>query len=928
MLLAAVAWMALGVGFGVARGGAADLADVEQPAIRTGEAGASGSGAPAEADVRRQARSGTTRSRPELDPEFLANLPGIRGRLVDPSGRPLGGLRVIAEGRETQLQYLPGPSPLPWLRGTGTSGKDGRFEIHRVWSLEGLRVRAGEGSAWVFDSALGDRITYKVRVPGELVDLGDLELHPTAGLRGRVVAADGSPVVGARVVLRYFRKFEKGASAEQRAATEKSYSESCEKAPHSQPSEGSLQLGTGREEGEVRLQHEYGHDRSQPAVSTDARGSFAVPGLRAGFWWVSAVPVGRMACTTMTSLAAGQAREVELRLPVGRTVRGTVRGVGGQPIAGATVQLLVIEDDDRVACWPKLPPTDAAGKFTVDGFVGDKLAMVVQHPVTGRRAVFGPFDVGAEIVVTLPELCTLEVVVKTAAGAAVDDAALQVVTDEPWTFGFGDQSHMVLPAAPVGGVLQLSPGRYWVIADCGDRGMAWERAVVTQPRQRVELTLGSPKPLTVEVVDSADAPVFGARVSLCVFRDPTWYERRQIAFTDREGRAVLPILGPGGRSLGVHAIGFARGAVELRSDDTRAKVVLHRHSRLKMSVRDSLGAALDGVTWLHFVGPTGRYCRYPVPPAGKEESVNPGEYRLLSVMLRSKYGAVDVPFDATGTHVVVPEGGSAELVAHVDSRDVRGNHRITGKVSVSGKPVAGLTVSLSSDNRRFNRQFLIGKDGSFVLEGVTFREVFVVIHKTGGGNEIRLFSRKVTLDRPEVHLDIDIAPGGMRGEVLGANGQRLGKTRCLVVEEDVAVAGWVVSRADGTVEATSLAPGRYRLLNMRHREVQSDVFTVRSGEVTTGVVLRCPAIVAVSGQVTLDGAPPAGAGWLVGFTSDRESHQFEVAPDGRFSTSELDAGMRYRVWLMPTGAMRRHDYGREVQVPAGGLSDLRLEFSR
>ncbi|MCB9872496.1 MAG: carboxypeptidase regulatory-like domain-containing protein [Planctomycetes bacterium] len=930
LLLGVVAWVVVGEGVFATRGVEPVSDDLPLAAAPVTAPAASGQGNPTEASVRRQHPAAEVRALPELDPEFVANLPGIRGRLVDPHGKPLGGLAVSAEGEELVRQFQPTVEPLPWLRGSATSSADGTFEIPHLWSIDGLRVRAGEGSEWAFDTEMGDRVVHRTSEPG-VVDLGDLKLHRAGGVRGRVLSPEGSPLGGVRVTLRHVRQFEKDVTEASRAQRENSLLSRHKDAVHSLPFQGSLDLTCEREAGEVRLTHSYGHDRARPPIVTDAEGKFAVTGLREGYWWVSAVRPGRMVHSSITSLAAGQTRDVELRLPAGRSVRGTVRGAAGQPIAGAKVQLLAVVDEDLKPCWPELPLTDAAGRFSIEGFVGEKLGVIVHHPRTGRRALFGPFSPDAEIAVALAEPCAVEVVVKTATGAPAEDCALQVITDEPWTQGFSDYSHMVLPVKPENGVFYLSPGRYWVVADGGALGMAWGEVQAAQPRQRLELTLGAQRPFSIEVVDRAGAPVFGARVSMCVFRDPSWYERRQVVFSDRQGRAAMPVLGSGSRSLYVQATGYANYSSSITNEATNARVVMHRESRLAVLLRDSVGAALESYCQLYFTGPEAKPFRLGANAGRAERSVPPGDYRLVRVLLRTSYGSIDVPFDATGTQVLVPEGGRAEVVVHFDSADVRSDNRLSGKVLVDGKPRKGVFVTLSGDGKSYNRRIEVGKDGGFALEKVAFRQAYLIVGLSWPGGQTRLESRKVRFEQPALQLSFDVATGSLKAEVQGASGAPLPRARCLVmVEGESEPLASVRAGTDGSVDVPHLPPGNYRLVGAHQRTDRSDVFTIRAGAATTGVVLRCLTTAVVAGRVTRGGAPPGADGFVLGFTDARGggSCEMPVAADGRFSTTRLRPGTEYRAWLLPPNAMRRLDLDQALRIPEQGDRDLQLGFPR
>lgn len=118
---------------------------------------------------------------------------GLRGRVVDPEGRPVAGAVVFAASSDFPfgLALDDVASSSPFLERTETTtGADGRFTLEpQTQSAVRIAVRA-DGFA-----------PYNAQKPvaGSSLDVGDLRLERGAVLLGRVIDANGAPVAGARL---------------------------------------------------------------------------------------------------------------------------------------------------------------------------------------------------------------------------------------------------------------------------------------------------------------------------------------------------------------------------------------------------------------------------------------------------------------------------------------------------------------------------------------------------------------------------------------------------------------------------------------------------------------------------------------------------------------------------------------------------------
>ena len=124
----------------------------------------------------------------------------VQGRVVDETGAPVGGARVLAAGGNSGLHLIGdfaldarGAGSMPWLkRSETTSGADGRFTLHGL--------RPGNLRLAVRGPGFAPRDDERALPSGASFDLGDIELEPGVYVAGKVVDARGRAVEGAQVL--------------------------------------------------------------------------------------------------------------------------------------------------------------------------------------------------------------------------------------------------------------------------------------------------------------------------------------------------------------------------------------------------------------------------------------------------------------------------------------------------------------------------------------------------------------------------------------------------------------------------------------------------------------------------------------------------------------------------------------------------------
>lgn len=215
----------------------------------------------------------------------------LRGRVVDPQGRPLGDVEVLAVPQGSLGPRAFSPSD-PVADRTKTDPQ-GRFELGHLRPEQGYEVRASRTGT--LPAARSATVGDAAAPPRELT----LVLAPSRSARGKVQDPDGKPIAGAEAAVR----------------------------PALRP--GSPDTDTG--------------DTEAPAVQSDARGVFSIPELPAAEVELTVRRKG-YAAAVLPALripaGSGPADLGVVTLRPGATLAGRVIDQRGRAVAGGEVFLL------------------------------------------------------------------------------------------------------------------------------------------------------------------------------------------------------------------------------------------------------------------------------------------------------------------------------------------------------------------------------------------------------------------------------------------------------------------------------------------------------------------------------------------------------------------------------------------------------------
>jgi protocatechuate 3,4-dioxygenase beta subunit len=818
----------------------------------------------------------------------------LTGRVLDPSGAPLAGARVllVPDAATLRAANVAGErnNRLAGMRRDGLpatlSGADGRFELRS--NLLGWRPREEQVNEYPFQPAL------LVSVPGcallgracaafadRHLDLGDLQVVPEARIEGQVVDESGAPLAGARIETDLNGNWSDG-----------------ERAP-------------------------WPIERWWHVATSDEQGRYVLEGLPAFDIDVSASLAGRVDASTSVETEEGLTATAEaLVLQHGRAVAGRVTDPQGRPVAGARVgavrlnlaqrgtsqSLELLRRQLRDMAEASRVLTDADGRFELRGLLRENVSVAghaegfeaaVAHDVRlGRRDLELALQPPAELLVS---------VASALGGAPVVEATLEA--RRAWNRGNRpDRLEPLLAVEPVADrpghwlVRGAGPGATSVEVTAPGFALAREWADGQQPGARgtLQVLLAKGVALDVAVLDDAGAPLAGAAVALC-WRDEDGdlVAARRNGRSDEAGRYRFEGLQPG-----VYAV---TAAAEDHAPRTSADVLIDAHApEQPLEVRLARAARLR-VSVLRADGQPGAGQSVRLAPAGpdaeeREESADRHGRLFLADLepgawLVSAGGMLPLP-------VTLPAGEERAVELRLPVRC-----RIVGSLTSDGLPVAQADVGAWNDDDE-GAEAETDEAGSFELD-LSAGEWTVWARAPAGGAS----SASVTLLPGEQRrVELQLPAGRLAVRTQDEQGRAIAGAHVYLFQKDpeALAAGqaeedaWDMVTAeqtgeDGRVEFTHLEPGEHRVASwgpegwLSREPLEAKV----SVEPAEDVVLTLKPAAGIRGQILAsNGLPVADGAYVQVFEAQGEHEQRGAAwargDDGRFEVHGLPAG-RYLV---------------------------------
>lgn len=265
---------------------------------------------------------------------------GVRGRVLDPGGRPLPGAAVVLELRR-------GPEARGnrnTLRREATSAADGTFAFRGPgYTVMSVTVQLSHER---FAPMISD---HGFEAERGTLDLGDLRLLAGGAVLGSVVATDDTPVAGATV--------------------------------RPLPASGN------------RLQSSRERASLLPAAITDANGWFKITRLMPGAYRLEvSAPLHERRITEEVLVVDDREEQLEpIRLGAGYRIAGTVFAPDGSRFENAHLRVRAPRNSDQQGL------SDAQGRFAIDHIPAETVTLEVRAPglVTYRLPQLDPRQSGA-----------------------------------------------------------------------------------------------------------------------------------------------------------------------------------------------------------------------------------------------------------------------------------------------------------------------------------------------------------------------------------------------------------------------------------------------------------------------------------------------------------------------------------------------------
>jgi protocatechuate 3,4-dioxygenase beta subunit len=381
--------------------------------------------------------------------------------------------------------------------------------------------------------------------------------------------------------------------------------------------------------------------------------------------------------------------------------------------------------------------------------------------------------------------------------------------------------------------------------------------------------------------------------------------------TDKDGRFRLAGVPPGVAELTVDAAGYPRVLVEdLRipeeSDVEGLEIALHQGSVLELQVLDSRRQPVAGIQVTAYASPrsskyfdqSGLDCKTDPEGRCRFGGIDMGPCNVIAQS--EKYGV------AQGVVEIGPGVNRQELV--LPSRVL-----VSGRVSdEAGAPVAGATLSLTPTEAGIFCQAISLADGSFQFSAVS--EGTYRLSGNASGFAPAVAPDEVRVAGQEVRgLALRLSGGvTLTGRVLGLNPEELASASVSAAGASVRV-GW-----DGRYELTDLAPGEWMISAQARGRAIQEPLQIAPGAREAVLDLRFPSGYTLTGHVTADRAPLAGA--RIQASSGGSSFQALTGPDGGFQIPNVPSG-HYSV-TATEGSL-----GASSTVEVTGDQEVNLDFS-
>lgn len=805
------------------------------------------------------------------DPDIRAALCGFVGRIVfgdapiEDCGVRLYRISMDAMIETTDRRFGRGDAA-PIHHFDTRTDSDGRFHIDGSWPRGTFLLHYGRGTEHptfrMLEHAPG---------PGQLVDLGTLELAQSARVSGRVVDEDGQPIGDAEVI-----------GGDIPAASFAMF-------PIDRLSRDSVALV--RREGFAPVIQpptwfrDLFDELPVSRTRTDEDGRFELTGLPPGKNIVIARASGFSTAAEHVPLSVGEARVVgDLTIDEGEELFGTVVDSNGDPVSGAEVLAgptsIVPIDVAR-----SIGTTDENGEFSAAGFPRGRVTVAVRRHAGDPWHLLEPRPIDQDIDVVLPATHTVTLRVVDTSGSAVSRSRVRALVGERRSsttmerLGFdpsidlGDR----LKETDTGEfeIRDLKAGSYVFVVSADGFGTKYETYSVPAEAE-IEITL-EPSPSLEVFVHSAAGPVRNASVFLAVHTDlsPATNVQSHCGYTDEAG--LLTIDDMDGARLVIAALHPAFGTVDVLADrdQGRVEILLQDPGRIIGTFRpaDPTEDRAWAVTLhrdrngpLGMIDATPQHARVASNGTFEFRGLQPGKYEVRAipsfgahVSIGSFVRRADEWFGGQGPSRLVDIEPGATVNVELGARPTAasGEAEVEGRLEVDHQPGSDYRIQLIGSNGPV-RDVTTDAAGIFKLTKLPAGNYHLDVKSPDGSVEV--WNEWLTLDPGEVReLAIAFETTRLEGVVVDAAGAPVPGASVRLTgsaaESQRFLSAELRADAFGRFVHEQLVPGRFSLRatadGPSFSASESVAVHAQLGSVVTGIELVVHAAPRVTGRVDL-----------------------------------------------------------------------------
>lgn len=903
------------------------------------------------------------------DPYYQMSLAGFRGRLVfedktPAPDKPIQLIRIDAEVLDFPDLFAQ-ELMKPQLEIYETrSGQDGTFEISGVFPQVFYLMIADRGG----DNQL-IRVVEKTPAPGEVVDLGDLQMPSLGTLIGHVVDEDGAPVPAAMV----------------RAADVPGTALDFVPLERFDPKGG---LIISESNGKLAIiMPPYVQTAFDllpiPNTRTDSKGYFILRGVQPG---TNVVVINKRGLVPLlkkgVKIKPGKEKDVgKLRMREGEIVEGVVVDMDDKPIVG--VEVLVASKNAMMPAHfgSFADKTDSQGRFSMSGMAAGQVMVAVRRSLGDSWIVHGPSPVAGDVLIKLKSRHTVVLKVKGATDDELEDVKIKLVSVAsggppgitlgtlgmvPW---ISLENRLSKTEDGRFQIVDLDPGPYTIAVRAKGFAAASSSFKLSGDLEH-EIQLEPALSVEVLVIDDQSTPIRNAKIYMS--SQGGGGEMPVLAGkTDSDGKVLIEDGGKGELRVSAShpAFGTYHGRAQL---PTNKPIVLRVQPAgsvtgillasgktpppgkytLTLETRDySNRGALDGMPRLAMPNLRGEF---------EIKGLRPGKYRIRAIpslaVINSPGGIMKMASASftinSSTEVDVPSGSSVhvELDATGQPTVTGPSARVTGTVMINGHPAKNMAITGWGTGRRIMGE--VDNAGRFDLGQLkvgTFNLRLVRTQNTSlEGNQAldgQLWSHSGKIEEgKDLQFDVTLDTGSISGFVTTADGLPAAGVQVSATGRTLALRDRPKEKSSCNLSTATDSAGRFTFptvpagvysISVRgkagHAVVKKQ--TVKAALPLIDVNLKLERVYTVSGKLDMSVFPKATGHRqiYVYLSGGRSNSGSDVADDGSFTWEGVAKG-KYSVAVYCWGQNidRKYQNGKlkaKIEI-TGDTTDLliRPEF--